>query len=207
MVKKKKKKEQSLRRKIEVVILELALVFGLQFVAAVIFIVIASAFMGTFYETDPANYKRAEECFPESLEEYTVNGYSFTEYSYLDYCCEEFLDLTVTEEQLQDLLDKARSEDVLVEREAYYAEGYYEIVHNDYYRIDEQEENGVELVAWARISKLIYNPQTRNVVFVWICTHDSSVYEVKDLAYFNRFGIIEEEYVQHLPEGSKGDYH
>ena len=62
---------------------------------------IMMAFMGTFYETDPAKYGKFQsyieseiEYFPKSIEEYVVNDYAYTRYEYLDLCYEVFLDLS-----------------------------------------------------------------------------------------------------------------
>lgn len=167
------------------------------------FLLLSFLFMGTRYETNPDTYKKAmkyidyretpgNDYFPESIEEYTVNKYSYTRYEYFDICVEVFVDLTVSETQMDELLTLAyNTEGFLLERDAYYAEGYKEIVYRDKYEgLD--EENGS--VRWACIQKVIYNQETNNIVYECFYTEDSSVYELKDVVYFNHFGIDEAEY-------------
>lgn len=167
-------------------------------------LLISSLFMGTKYETNPDTYKKAmkyidygtpgNDYFPESIEEYTINKYSYTRYEYLDICVEVFVDITVSETQMDELLTLAYStEGFLLERDAYYAEGYKEIVYRDVYKgLDEENGN----VRWAYIQKVIYNQETNNIVYEYFQTQDSSVYELKDVVYFNHFGIDEAEYKQ-----------
>ena len=171
------------------------------FAMIALMMVLLVIFSGTFYETDPQKYEQAAEFFPESIAEYTVNGYSNTRYEYLDSCQEVFLDLTVNEEQFAALLEKARAGDYL-ERECYYAEGYYEIVYCDEYKlgedtVDESESTGV--VYRAHVEKVIYNAETQNVLYEYFWTNDTGVYNLEDVVYFRRFGIDEKEYVKHLP--------
>ncbi len=162
-------------------------------------------FMGTRYETNPDTYKKAmkyidyretpgNDYFPESIKEYTVNKYSYTRYEYLDICVEVFVDLTVSETQMDELLTLAyNTEGFLLERDAYYAEGYKEIVYRDEYKgLDDENGN----VRWACIQKVIYNQETNNIVYECFYTEDSNVYELKDVVYFNHFGIDEAEYKQ-----------
>lgn len=163
--------------------------------------------MGTFYETDSGTYKEALEYidspafFPDTIEDYTVNGYAWTRYEYMDTCVELFVELTVTEAQLTELIDVARrSGRVLAQREAYYAQGYIEIVFSDEYYIDDTETN----VGNAYIQKMIYNQETGNVVYEHFDAFDTGVYEVKDVAYFNRFGIEQTEYVKYTIDENNG---
>jgi SHS2 domain-containing protein len=53
-------------------------------------------------------------------------------------------------------------------------------------------------VRFATIYKVIYNLETLNVIYVSFETIDSNVYDLNDVAYFNRFLIKQEEYVEHL---------
>lgn len=163
---------------------------------------------GTNHITDPAQYGNVEnyielpEYFPETITEYTVNSYSYTLYAYMDVCYEIFLDLTVTETQFDSLLLRIRSlPDVQSEREAYYAEGYYEIIFRDSYSIntDEHFENDPANVWNAKIEKVIYNPETFHIIFESFDAFDSGVYPLNEVAYFNRFEIDPYEYVTMLP--------
>ncbi|MBR2622982.1 MAG: hypothetical protein IKD15_02020 [Clostridia bacterium] len=163
--------------------------------------------MGTFYETDSATYKEALEYidspafFPDTIEDYIVDGYAWTRYEYMDTCVELFVELTVTETQMTELIDAARrSGKVLVQREAYYAQGYIEIVFSDEYRIDETATN----VGNAYIQKMIYNAETCNVIYEHFDAFDTGVYELKDVAYFNRFAIEQTEYVNHTIDENNG---
>ena len=149
---------------------------------------------GTFYETDPSKYVQVMDYLSESIDEYTVNEYSKTQYEYLDSCRELFLDLTVTEEQFSALIEEARS-GVYLERECYYAEGYYEIVYCDEYETFADDDR----VGLACIEKVIYNSETNNVIYECFHADDSSVYALEDVAYFRRFQIDEKEYVEYLP--------
>ena len=164
------------------------------------------ASMGTYYETGPDTYQDSVEYidhpafFPEAIDEYTVNDYSYTRYEYMDTCVELFVDLTVTETQMTDLINLALSaEGVLAHRDAYYAEGYKEIVFSDYYRINDE----VERVGNADVQKVIYNLETGNVIYEYFDAFDSGVYELKDVAYFNRFGIDQQEYKTYTIENNE----
>ncbi len=141
---------------------------------------------------------------PESVDEYTVNGFSYIIYNYFDVCYEVFLDITVTEEQMGALIEEARSySDSYCEQDAWYAEGYVEIVFEDEYNRGEpgeEQEDGLEQVGWATVDKVIYNEETLNIIFVSLHAHDSDVHDVENVEYFNRFAITPEEYVKHLPE-------
>lgn len=166
-------------------------------------VLLMGLFMGTFYVTDPAEYGKEESYikeelgyFPESVEEYTVNAYAYTRYEYMDLCYEVFLDLTVSEAQLEELLAQTRARGGSYEQAAYYAEGYYEIVFSDDY-----EACGEENVGWATIDKVIYNAESLNVIFESFHAHDSGVYELKDVSYFNRFGIDQYEYAEKTTAG------
>ena len=75
------------------------------------------------------------EFIPHDTNEYTINNFSFITYVYLDTCYEVFLDITVTEEQFKDLTSKAKSYGEFVEQNAWYANGYFEIVFEDDYHL------------------------------------------------------------------------
>ena len=60
------------------------------------------------------------------------------------------------------------------------------------------EVNGDQVVGFADIEKIIYNPETYRIVFVAFHANDTGVYPLKDFAYFNCFNIDENEYVEHL---------
>lgn len=163
---------------------------------------------GTERTTNPDDYY-SDDCYgklpswmPATLEEYTVNDFSYCIYSYLDICYEIFLDITVTEEQLASILSAAREGSPLCEQDAYYAEGYQEIVFEDFYEIDsldpDIDHNYPSNVGWADIEKIVYNPQTLNVVFVCFHANDTGVYDLSDVAYFKRFEIDQEDYVLYI---------
>ena len=164
--------------------------------------------MGTVQESDPAAYGewadhlRIPDFLPESLEGYTVNAYSYILYDYFDTCYEIFLDLTVTEEQFAALILCAEGySDTRVTQAAYYDEAYTEIIFTDVYeRWEADEADGLEQVGWADVDKVIYNPETRNVIFVAFHANDTGVHDVENVAYFNRFSITPEEYVRHLAD-------
>ena len=154
----------------------------------------------TYYETDLATYGEALEAigkpayFPETLEGYTVNSYSWTRYEYMENCVEVFLDLTVTETQMEALLTKARQTDVqYLESRAYYAEGYLEIAYEDTYYGSEDPA----CVGLAKIYKIVYNTETGNIVYEYFETKDTSVYQISDVVYFNHFNIIQSEYAKY----------
>ena len=136
---------------------------------------------------------------PASVSDYQVNGYSYTLYAYLDICFEIFLDITVTQEQFDQLVNEAKEySNFVCEQEAYYCDGYTEIVYKDSYEIFRNEDATTENVGRAHIEKIIYNPETLNIIFVCFHTMDGDVYKLDDLAYFKRFSIKENEYVANL---------
>lgn len=160
---------------------------------------------GTKYVDNPNEYGKWESYLdipsflPASIDDYDVNSYSYTLYAYLDICYEIFLDVTVTEAQLSQLISEAKSNSEFVcEKSAYYCDGYFEIVLQDNYEIYHREDDSTLNVGWADIEKVIYNPETLNVIFVCFHANDTGVYNLDDVEYFNRFLIKEEEYVQNL---------
>ncbi|MBQ7949286.1 MAG: hypothetical protein IJ284_05950 [Clostridia bacterium] len=178
-----------------------------QFMYAVPLVAWMGLYMGTYYENNPESYAEAVKyidefaALPEKLEGLTVNEYAYTRYEYMDTCVELFIDLTVTEEQMAELLNKARkSNGILAERAAYYAEGYFEIVYADSYTVGED----LTRVGNAYIQKIVYNEETGNVIYEHFDAFDTGVYEVKDVAYFNRFGIDQTEYVKHTIDENNG---
>lgn len=140
------------------------------------------------------SYIELPEFFPNSVEEYTVNNYAYNLESWMDTCYEIFLDITVSKDQFEELLSGHTGQAV----ECYYASGYYEVVFEDSYDLFDGEENGDQVVGFADIEKIIYNPETYRIVFVAFHANDTGVYPLKDVAYFNCFDIDENEYVAHL---------
>ena len=53
-------------------------------------------------------------------------------------------------------------------------------------------------VGWADIEKVIYNPETLNIIYVCFHANDTAVYKLDEVAYFNRFSILEEDYVKSI---------
>ena len=118
----------------------------------------------------------------------------------MDTCYEIFVDITViTENQFEELITEVKSHpNYAYEKEAYYCDGYVEIVFQDSYDIYHGENDGTENVGWADIEKIFYNSETLNIVYVCFHANDTGVYELDDVKYFNRFSIKEEEYVSNL---------
>lgn len=140
------------------------------------------------------SYIELPEFFPDSVEGYTVNAYAYNLESWMDTCYEIFLDITVTESQFGELL----SEVVGQGKECYYSEGFYEVVFEDSYDIFAEEDNAQQVVGYADIEKVIYNPETHRIMYVALHANDTGVYPLKDVAYFNFFNIDETEYVKHI---------
>ncbi len=140
------------------------------------------------------SYIELPEFFPNSIEGYTVNSYAYNLESWMDTCYEIFLDITTTENQFDELLS-----DVIDQgKEFYYSEGYFEVVFEDSYDIFTEEDNETQVVGYADIEKIIYNPETFRIVYVALHANDTGVYPLKDVAYFNCFNIDENEYVEHI---------
>lgn len=165
--------------------------------------------MGTTYETTVSQYGAWEDdledvpsFLPESIEGYTVNAYSYTLYSYMDTCYEIFLDITVEETEFNRLLEEAKTySSSYIERSADYCDGYTEIVFMDVYEKHQTDDpDDVEQVGWADIEKVIYNPHTSSIVYVIFHANDTGVYEVADVAYFNRFSINADDYFQRVKQ-------
>ena len=161
--------------------------------------------MGTTYETSVSQYgawkddlEDVPSFLPESIEGYTVNAYSYTLYSYMDTCYEIFLDITVEETEFDRLLQEAKTyPNSYVERSADYCDGYTEIVFMDVYeKYQTDDPDDLEQVGWADIEKVIYNPHTSSIVYVVFHANDTGVYDVADVAYFNRFSINADDYFQ-----------
>ena len=116
----------------------------------------------------------------------------------MDICFEIFLDISVSEEQFGQLLADARSHGEYTEKEAYYCDGYFEIVFQDDYEIYRGKDDLTENVGWADIEKVVYNSETLTIIYVCFHANDTGVYPLTDVAYFNRFSINQENYVANL---------
>ncbi len=177
-------------------------------------ILLFTSCMGTYRYNSIEKYQRIRkdpfynaEFIPYDTDEYTINNFSFINYVYLDTCFEVFLDITVNEEQFDELIVQAKSYCEFVEQEAWYANGYTEIVFEDDYHLGHgYSEDTADLtlsVGWATIEKVIYNVETLNIIYVCFHSWDTCVYEVQDIQYFNHFEIDPEEYIDHLPKKSE----
>ena len=139
-----------------------------------------------------ANYITFPDYFPEMLDDYQVNRYSYRLYSYMDICYEIYLDITVAPEEAEQLLTEAKTKRPdWSEREATYAEEYYELVFCDQFALNGQ---GGDTIGQANIEKIVYDPTAGNMVFVRIYAVDAGMYPVAELAYFDRFDIHAETY-------------
>ncbi|MBE6130666.1 MAG: hypothetical protein E7183_03015 [Erysipelotrichaceae bacterium] len=166
--------------------------------------------LGTKYVTNPKKYGKWETYLdvptylPSDIDDYHVNSYSYTLYAYMDICYEIFLDITVSEEQFNEILSDARNySEYQYEQNAYYDDRYIEIVYKDYYSIYPYPDEGERGVGSAYIKKIIYNKETLNVIYVCFHAIDTNVYDLADVAYFRRFLISEEEYVENINKENK----
>ena len=139
------------------------------------------------------------EFIPCDTDEYTINDFSFINYVYLDTCFEVFLNITVNEEQFEELISQAKSHGEFIEQNTWYADGYTEIVFEDDYHSGDST-NLEKNVGWATIEKIIYNRETLNIIYVCFHSWDTCVYDVDDVQYFNHFNIDPEAYIEHLPQ-------
>jgi len=143
-----------------------------------------------------ANYITFPDYFPESVDTYEVNGYSYRLYSYMDICYEIYLDVSVEKEEMDRLIAVAKEKrPAYSEWEADYANGYREIIFQDVFTSYDPE---AEAVGEADIEKIVYDPDTGDMVFVRIYSVDAGVYPVAELAYFNRFDISAETYAEDI---------
>ena len=178
-------------------------VLALLLVIAIVFILMGGCSPSNLEDrhvTDPAQYGKVPsfiefpDFFPETITDYTVNSYAYTNMSYFDVSYEVFLDITVNKVQLDALVKSVKAYlQTYEERTAYYAEGYTEIVLGDAFAVDEQD---AQSVSSACIAKMVYNPETGNVVYEYLLAVDP--YKVVDVAYFNKFGITAAEYQAEL---------
>ena len=182
-----------------------------RFVLVCLIIIIAitltscNKFWGAKYVTNPKKYGKWETYLdiptflPDSIEDYQVNSYSYTLYALMDICYEIFVDISVTEEQFYQLIKNAEDHpDYLYKKDAYYSTGYTEIVFQDSYEIYHREDDVEPNVGWADIEKVIYNPETLNIIYVCFHANDTGVYNLDEVAYFSRFSILEEDYVKSI---------
>lgn len=162
---------------------------------------------GEVYIDDIDKYGRSrygvelQNYFPSDIKDYTVNAYSYRVYAYLDISYEILLDITVTEEQLDEIIeDVKKKRPEYIEVESYYADGYKELVFSDEYSIDRSDRATSEVasVYHALIEKVVYSPEELRIVFVDFDPFDSYVYPLQEVEYFNIFGIDEEEYLHWL---------
>jgi peptide chain release factor 1 len=73
--------------------------------------------------------------------------------------------------------------------------GYREIVFRDTFA---PYGPAAEAVSEADIEKIVYDPDSGDMVFVRIYSVDAGVYPVAELAYFNRFDISAETYAENI---------
>jgi len=177
-------------------------IFATALIIMLMLLTLSGCDFGSKRITDIEQYGKVEsyiempKFFPDSVEDYTVNAYAYNLESWMDTCYEIFLDITVTKEHFEELLsDKADQA-----KEAYYAEGYYELVFEDSYEMYEADNDEDQVVGFADIEKIVYNPKTHHIVFVSFHANDTGVYPLEDVAYFNYFDIDENEYVEHIGE-------
>ncbi len=143
-----------------------------------------------------ASYITFPDYFPESVDTYQVNGYSYRLYSYMDICYEIYLDISVEKEEMDRLIAAAKEKrPEFSEREADYARGYREIVFQDEFT---PYGPAAEAVSEGDIEKIVYDPDRGDMVFVRIYSVDAGVYPVAELAYFNRFDISAETYTENI---------
>ena len=166
---------------------------------------------GSKYITDPKEYGKWESYLdipsflPSEIDEYKVNSYSYTLLAYFDICYEIFVDISVTEEQFNQLINNAKANpDYLYEKDAYYSDGYKEIVFQDYYKIYHREDDVEPNVGWADIEKVVYNPETLNIIYVSFHANDTGVYYLDEVEYFNRFSIQEADYFKSIRRSDFG---
>lgn len=166
-------------------------------------ILLSSCDFGDYHITDPDKYNPKDGnmtvyYFPESIDKYTVNSYSYNTYRYLDTCTEIFLDISVSEEQFKHIIETAKKFDNVVEiKQAFYDKEYTEIVLSDYYSESDKNDEGKLWVDNAEIKKIIYNEDNRNIVFEYFYAVDSNVYPLDEVIYFKRFNISESDYILH----------
>lgn len=163
--------------------------------------------VGSKFTDDPLDYGEIAlfltfpTYFPENLDGFVVNAYSYRLENYMDTCYEIFLDLTVTGAQLETLIAHVKDYKTYQEHSAYYQASYQEIVFENTYEVHQVAEDTSEefpRVGLADIEKVIYNEATGSIVFTCFHAHDTGVYRLDQLAYFSRFSINELEYIQHL---------
>ena len=177
------------------------ILFSFIIIQICIFLCGCDVYFGRRHVSDTSKYRKVDSYidfpsyFPESIEEYDVNDYSYRLVSYFDTCHEIFLDVNLTEEQFDEVMNFVKEHnEIKYEQEAYYADGYYEIVITDYYEINKSK---LEDVDWATVEKVIYNPETFHVVFECLHAHDTGIYDVDEVEYFNLFSINQSEYYEH----------
>ena len=143
-----------------------------------------------------ANYITFPDYFPASLEAYEVHGYSYRLYSYMDLSYEIFLDISVEKTEMDRLIADAKEKrSEFFEVEANYENGYDELVFQDVFTVCGEE---AETVGEGMIEKIVYHPDTGNMVFVQIYAVDAGVYPVEQLEYFNRFQIDAKAYAEQV---------
>ena len=126
-------------------------------------ILLSSCDFGDYHITDPDKYNPKDgnltvDYFPENLDEYTVNSYSYNTYRFFDTCTEIFLDITATEKQFVNIIETAeKSNEMPVIKQAFYDSGYTEIIFSDYYYKSDDAEEEKQSVGNAEIKKIIYN--------------------------------------------------
>lgn len=178
--------------------------------SSIIVLLLTACDFGDYRTNDPKEYKKNDgniviAYFPDSIGDYTVNSYSYNTYRFLDTCTEDFLDITVTEEQFNQLIQDAKADmGNYIEQAAFYDSDYTEIILNDYYLHNtySYSTNGVE---HADIQKVIYNKNTRNIIYEYFYALDTDVYPISEIAYFNRFNISSSDYVKNCESPYEDD--
>ena len=166
-------------------------------------VLLSSCDFGDYHITDPDKYNPKDGnltvyYFPESIDKYTVNSYSYNTYRYLDTCTEIFLDITATEKQFENIIQTAeKSSENPVIKQAFYDSDYNEIVFSDYYSKSDDSEKEKQSVGNAEIKKIIYNKKSLNIIFEYFYAVDTDVYPLDEVEYFKHFNISENDYLLH----------
>ncbi len=69
---------------------------------------------------------------------------------------------------------------------------------DEYEKGNTDKQDRSEQVGTAKIDKVLYNVETLDIIYVSFHADDTDVFDVENIAYFNRFAIKPDKYIEYL---------
>jgi len=136
--------------------------------------------------------------FPDEIEsDYSNVTYSYRAQKNDAYAFEAYLSFVIEDEMQYNAFVEEHTAG-LNQQAFRYDAAYWEYVVIDEFDPSSQYENGIVSIRYAKIGKILCNPEKQEVIFVAMGVYDGGVAKTDFLCvYFNRFQIDPKEYALH----------